>query len=272
LEVATTFNDVLPLSGSSKVSKGAQPYFEYSAFQKVWTSEQTEEDITGTEINVRPFTNIVEANRHAEKVFQGSRAHFFDAIFESSNERDEYGCSILTGCITPFDNPTKRFHLRIWIQRDIVSKLANQTPQTLKGTSFISSTCYVLRLFNLAEQADTEGSDSSDSDDSDAPAREPVRVYQSHTRPEVYTTLDAANRAARALQIELSHEKEPRGASKAFQEKGIKELNAKLVELQSAERNGGDGCWKSKFNACGLGADTLEVVVEKTGICGPRNI
>ncbi|CAG5178383.1 uncharacterized protein ALTATR162_LOCUS8673 [Alternaria atra] len=272
LEVATTSDDVLTLSGSSKVSKGAQSYFEYSVFQKVWSSEQAEEDIAGTEIIVRPFTNIVEANGHAEKVFQGSRAHFFDAIFESSNERDEYGCSIFTGSVTPFDNPTKRFHLRIWIQRDIVSKLANQTPQTLKGTSFISSTCYVLRLFNLAEQADTEGSDSSDSDDGDAPAREPVRVYQSHTRPEVYTTLDAANRAARALQIELSHEKEPRGASKAFQEKDIRELNAKLVELQSAERNGGDGCWKSKFNACGLGADTLEVVVEKTGICGPRNI
>jgi hypothetical protein len=53
----------------------------------------------------------------------------------------------------------------------------------------------------------------------------------------------------------------------------LKELDTKLRELQSRELDGGnDGCWKGKFNACGLGADTLEVVVEKTSICGARNL
>jgi hypothetical protein len=273
LEVATDSNeDVLLLSCSPKLSPEAQPYFEYSVFQKVWSKDQVEEDIVATEITVRPFTDMSEANKQADKAFQGSCAHLgvFDAILESSNKRDEYGCVIFAGCVTPFDNPQKKSHLKIWVQRDAVSKFANQTPQTLKTTPFISSTCYILRLFNLAEQA--EGSDGSDSGDSGPLISEPVRVYHPHTRSEIYTTLGAANRAARALQIELSHEKEPKGASKAFQEKNLEELNAKVVELQAAERNGMDGCWKSKFNACGLGADTLEVVVEKTSICGPRNL
>ena len=275
LGVATdSEEDVLLLSCSPQVSKEAQPYFEYSVFQKVWSSEQTEESVAATETTVQPFTSIVEANAQAEKTFQNGFAHSFDPLFESRTARDEYGCSILTGSATPFDNPIKKIYFKIWVQRDIVSKFANQTPQTLKVTSFISSTCYILRLFNLAEQADTEGSDASDSEDSDSPACEPVRVYQSHSRPEIYTTLDAANRAARALQIELSHEREPKDEfSRAFQEKNLKELDTKLRELQSRELDGGnDGCWKGKFNACGLGADTLEVVVEKTSICGARNL
>ncbi|KAF7677649.1 hypothetical protein GT037_004508 [Alternaria burnsii] len=266
--------DVLLLSCSPQVSKEAQPYFEYSVFQKVWSSEQIEESIAATETTVRPFTSIVEANAQAEKTFQNGFAHSFDPFFESRTTRDEHGCSILTGSATPFDNPIKKIYFKIWVQRDIVSKFANQTPQTLRATSFISSTCYILRLFNLAEQADTEGPDASDSEDSDSPACEPVRVYQSHSRPEIYTTLDAANRAARALQIELSHEREPKDEfSRAFQEKNLKELDTKLRELQSRELDGGnDGCWKGKFNACGLGADTLEVIVEKTSICGARNL
>ncbi|KAB2107420.1 hypothetical protein AG0111_0g4072 [Alternaria gaisen] len=275
LGVATdSEEDVLHLSGSPQVCKEAQPYFEYSVVQKVWSSEQTEESIAATETTVRPFTSIVEANAQAEKTFQNGFAHSFDPFFESRTARDEHGCSILTGSATPFDNPIKKIHFKIWVQRDIVSKFANQTPQTLKATSFISSTCYILRLFNLAEQADTEGSDASDSEDSDSPACEPVRVYQSHSRPEIYTTLNAANRAARALQIELSHEREPKDEfSRAFQEKNLKELDTKLRELQSRELDdGNDGCWKGKFNACGLGADTLEVVVEKTSICGARNL
>ncbi|KAL1796751.1 hypothetical protein ACET3X_005291 [Alternaria dauci] len=275
VEVITDSNqDVLLLSCSPHVSKEAQPYFEYSVFQRVWSSEQTEENIAATETTVRPFTNIVEANEQAEKTFQSILAHFRDTIFESSTARDEHGCSILTGSVTPFDNPFKKTHLRIWVRRDTVSKFANQKPQALKGTSFISSTCYILRLFNLAEQADEESPDASDLEDGDSPAHELVRVYQTHSRPEVYTSLDAANRAARALQIELSHEKEPKDEfSRTFQQNNLQELDRKLRELQSREVDGENGgCWKSKFNACGLGADTLEVVVEKTGICGARNI
>ncbi|KAG9189218.1 hypothetical protein G6011_06086 [Alternaria panax] len=273
-EVATDSNEaVLPLSCSPQVSKEAQPYFEYSIFQKVWSSEQTEEDTTANEIIVRPFSSIVEANGQAEKAFQDSRTYFFDAMFESSSTRDEHGCAISTGSIAPFDNPTKKTHVKIWVQRDIVSKFANQTPQTLTGTCFISSTCYILRLFNLTEHVGTDISNASDSDDGDSPACEFSRVYESHSRPEIYTTLDAANRAARALQIELSHEKQPKDeSSRAFQEKNLRELNMKLRKLQSSNGHGGDGCWRSQFHARGLGADTLEVVVEKAAICGPRNL
>jgi hypothetical protein len=276
LEFATDSNEcVLTLSHKPDISKAAQPYFEYSVFQKIWSSEQVEEDIPATGTTVRPFTNIDEANAQAQRTFQGSTALLSGAILENSNNRDEHGCLILTGSITPFDNPTKKSQLKIWVQRDFVSRFAKQAPQALKGTSFISSTCYILRLFKLATQSDAEDSDTDpDSHDGkgDAPIPEPIRVYHAHNRPEIYTTLAAANRAARALQIELSHEKEPKDAfSKAFQENNLRELNAKVVQLQAAG-DGEDGCWRSKFNACGLGGDSLELVVEKTGICGPRNL
>ncbi|KAI4637331.1 hypothetical protein J4E83_000146 [Alternaria metachromatica] len=272
-----TNEEILHLNGLPDVSNEAQPYFEYSVFQKTWQGEQVESTLPATEITVRPFTSLDDANAQAEKVFQSNATLFNDVIFEKSNNRDEHGCSILTGSITPFDNPANTSHLKIWVQRDLVSTLANQTPQAIKGTSFISSTCYIVRLFKLITQADAEDSSSSSSSDagtdsSDPPTQEPIRAYHAHTRPEIYTTLSAANRAARALQIQLSHEKEPKDAlSKAFQEKNLQELNAKVVQLQSPSDEGG-GCWKSRFNACGLGGDSLELVVEKTSLCGPRNL
>ncbi|KAI4935916.1 hypothetical protein J4E85_001243 [Alternaria conjuncta] len=274
-----TNEEILHLNGLPGVSNEAQPYFEYSVFQKTWQGEQVESTLPATEITVRPFTSLDDANAQAEKVFQSNATLFNDVIFEKSNNRDEYGCSILTGSITPFDNPANTSHLKIWVQRDLVSALANQTPQAIKGTSFISSTCYIVRLFKLITQADAEDSSSSSSSSSDAgtdspdpSTQEPIRAYHAHTRPEIYTTLSAANRAARALQIQLSHEKEPKDAlSKAFQEKNLQELNTKVVQLQSTLDEEG-GCWKSRFNACGLGGDSLELVVEKTSLCGPRNL
>jgi hypothetical protein len=274
--------EALHLRDLPEISKEAQPYFEYSVFQKTWQSEQADNDVPPTEITVRPFTNIDEANAQAEKLFRSSPTLFSDVIFESSHTRDEHGCFILTGSITPFDNPARKSHVKIWVQRDLVSKLANQTPQALKGTSFISSTCYILRLFKLTTPLDTEDSSSCSSSSSsssststnstDLPIQEPLRTYQAHTRPEIYTTLSAANRAARALQIQLSHEKEPKTAmSKAFQQKNLEELDAKVVQLLSSTDAGG-GCWSSRFNACGLGGDSLELVVEKTAVCGPRNL
>jgi hypothetical protein len=271
--------EVLHLRDLPEISKEAQPYFEYSVFQKTWQSEQADNDVSPTEITVRPITNIDEANAQAEKLFRSSPTLFSDVIFESRNTRDEHGCFILTGSFTPFDNPARKSHVKIWVQRDLVSKLANQTPQALKGTSFISSTCYILRLFKLTAQPDSEDSSSCSSSSSststnstDLPVQEPLRTYQAHTRPEIYTTLSAANRAARALQIQLSHEKEPKTAmSKAFQQKNLEELDAKLVQLLSSMDAGG-GCWSSRFNACGLGGDSLELVVEKTAVCGPRNL
>ncbi|KAI4707340.1 hypothetical protein J4E89_007867 [Alternaria sp. Ai002NY15] len=272
-----TNEEILQLNGLPDVSNEAQPYFEYSVFQKTWQGEQVESTLSATEITVRPFTSLDDANTQAEKVFHSNTTLLKDVIFEKSNNRDEHGCFILTGSITPFDNPANTSHLKIWVQRDLVSALANQTPQAIKGTSFISSTCYIVRLFKLITQADAEDSSSSSSSDAgtdatDPPTQEPIRAYHAHTRPEIYTTLSAANRAARALQIQLSHEKEPKDAlSKAFQEKNLQELNAKVVQLQSPSDEGG-GCWKSRFNACGLGGDSLELVVEKTSLCGPRNL
>ncbi|KAF1831252.1 hypothetical protein BDW02DRAFT_62130 [Decorospora gaudefroyi] len=263
--------EVLNLAQPSNVSKEAQPFFEYSVFQKIWSGEQSEDDAAATEITVRPFTNIEDANAQAKRLFQSSREqHSVNSIVESSHKCDDQSCSILAGTFSPFDYPTRKSYLKIWVQRNCVSKFANQTPQALKGTLFISNTSYILRLFKLITTSGSEDSDSEDS--SDEEPRPCMRVYQPHARPEIYTTREAANRAARNLQIELSHEKEPTNVmTKTFQEKQLVELNAKVFALASVEDDG-DGCWRSQFNACGLGGDSLELVVEKATICGPRNV
>jgi hypothetical protein len=265
--------DTMELSHSPEISSDAQPFFEYSVFQKMWSGEQIEKDVTAAEVTVCSFINIDEANAQAERLFQGSKNPYAQYLLvEWSNKRDEFGCSIFIGTIAPFDYPAKKSHLKIYVQRNCVSRFANQTLQALKGTGFISSTGYALRLFKLISTSDAENSDDSDAEDDEGETRPPIRAFEPHSRSEYYTTREAANRAARSLQIELSHEKNPTDVmTKAFQEKNLTELNAKVLELESSVE-GEDGCWKSKFNASGLGGDSLELVVEKVEICGPRNI
>jgi hypothetical protein len=262
---------VLVLSHPSDISKEAQTYFEYSIFKKDWSSEQDEKQALICEITIRPFTNIHDANAQAERLFQNKKYHPSYMTIECSRKQDEHGCMVLTSSIAPFEYPANKHHTKIYVQRDYVSKYANQKSQSIKGTLFISDTGYILRLFKLIKISDTDDS-GSDSDNSSGVAGRKIRVYCPHGRPEVYTTLQAANRAAKNLQIELSHEKNPTDLmTKAFQERNLKQLNDKVLALEAAGESG-EGCWRSKFNARGLGGDHLELMVEKAGISGPRNI
>jgi hypothetical protein len=269
-----TENDFV-LSQSTSLSSKAQPYFEYTIFQKTWSTSQTETDVSSTELTVRPFTNITEANLQAENMFQSSKAQCTPTLlYEYSTKRDLHGCSIFTTTFSPFDYPSRKSHLKVYVQRDMVSKYANQTPQALEGTRFIASTAYILRLFKLISPPSSSSDSDSDSSSSSSEEEEEeeeilLRVHTPHPRPEVYTTLSAANRAARSLQIELAHEKDPKDMmTKAFQETMLGELNSKLQKLEGGE----GGYWRSRFNARGVGGDRLEVCVEGVGISGPRNV
>jgi hypothetical protein len=72
-------------------------------------------------------------------------------------------------------------------------------------------------------------SDDSDAKGADEETSQLIRSYHPHPRPEFYTTLEAANRAAHSLQIELSHEKDPRDVmTKTFQEKNLTERMQKF--------------------------------------------
>jgi hypothetical protein len=149
-----------------------------------------------------------------------------------------------------------------------------------------------------SSDSDSESSSESDSDPdkgkynkkanarkrpSITPAREsrsaPVThspIRQHHPIPktsEIYTTLAYANRAARRLQIELSHEKDTSSPlSRKWQEQNRRELEERVLALEAEDMKDGGGFWRSEFNGCGRGGDRFELVVERTALGGPKNI
>ncbi|KAL6704177.1 hypothetical protein ACN47E_008434 [Coniothyrium glycines] len=254
---------VLPQCTLSSV---AEAYMEYTISQRIWTSSVNEADSEAQELLVNPSLSIDQTNTQAQSLFEASLRllkHSMLLLTQRKSERDKIGCMTHTATLSPADNPSDQVYLKIWVQCHYVSKYANKTHGSVAHLSFISSTVYILRSFKLLDvnvMSDSEGDPSF------------VRTHYQTTRPEVYTTLAAANRAARNLQIELSHEKNPgKATTAAWQEQNLKDLNGKLRSLEAA-RNAGEACWRSEFNGSGKGGNRYEVIVEQVGICGPRNI
>jgi hypothetical protein len=246
------------------------PYFEYSIFQKIWSRDQIEASVPATEILSRPYTNVDEANEQAEKLFNNAREQyraFFQVQFDEWNsKRDDHDCETLTGTFAPIDYPSRKSWIRIWVQRDYVSEYAGGKETSMKQhTSFVAKTIYVLRLFELI----VSSAEANREDDATTVAA--TRVYHPLPRTECYTTLEAANRAAKTLQIELSHEREATAMAKVWQATNLAKLDKKFRDLQEAVDQEGK-YWKSEFNGCGLGSTRFELVVEKVGLCGPRNL
>jgi hypothetical protein len=246
----------------------AEPYFEYSIFQKIWPASAAESFAPTTELSLRPSSSLAETNKHAEKLFCDMRdqyqQHFGMHFTDWTNKRDDHGCNTHTGTFAPFDYPGKQSHIKLWVQRDYVSAYAGRTAQEMANqTSFVAKTVYVLRLFQLLAP-ESESEDSST-------ATEAKRVFYPLTRTECYTTLEAANRAAQKMQIELSHKANPTAMDALWQKKNAEELREKLKGLEEAGE-GGEKFWKSDFNGSGLGSVSFELVVEKVGLCGPRNL
>jgi hypothetical protein len=257
------------LPSAPAVPTSAEPYFEYSVYRKIWSDADTESSVAATELTSIPCTNINEANAHAESLFKDARQQYqqyFQVQFSKwANEPDEHGCYGFVGTLAPIDYPSKITWMKYWVQRDQVSAHAGRKPKDLISTSFVSKTVYVLRLFKLQPAI-------TDPDVEEASATAAViRMYHPLPRTECYTTLDAANRAAKNLQIELSHKTNPSAMDKAWQTTSLAELNKKLNELLHA-KNEQRRHWKSEFNGSGLGSATFELVVEESRLCGPRNL
>ncbi|KAF2844856.1 hypothetical protein T440DRAFT_559359 [Plenodomus tracheiphilus IPT5] len=249
----------------------AEPYYEYSVFERRWSDAQDEYDVKEVDVISRPFTGINEANNQVEKLFRRVREegvwHSQNTLSDWSSKIDEYGCMICKASFAHFDNPYKEHFVKIWVQRDYVSKLANRITRGLTRTSFISSIVYILRLHKVVSPFE-----ESDSEGSIVKTRSPLLVYHPLIRSEVYTSLSLANRAARDQQLEISHEKEPKNMlTVKWQEQDLRSLNGYLRSLDSSN-NGKEACWESKFKGHGIGGDQFELVVEQAGICGPRNL
>lgn len=265
----TTNTDVasaIDLSTSAAIPQDAESFFEYSVLERFSRSTENVSPDDGMVLS-SSCTNIEEANARAKRVFDYKCAqyqqHFAIHFSEAITKRDDNGCAQLVGTFAPVDQPSKQILLTVWVRRDRVSEFAGQTRKDVKFTSFISKTVYVLRLFKLSPIA-------SESEKGDV-AADSLRIHHPHSRTECYTTLAGANRAAKNLQIELSHEPKPSDLEKKWQAQNLSELNKKMMELEEAS-DGEEKCWKSKFNGSGRGSDKYELLVEKVGLCGPRNL
>ena len=263
-------DDAFPIT--SNISEKAEPYFEYSVFQKTWGSGQLESEIAATEITLLPFTNIHHANTHAHKrlhdIKEQYMKHFQYQVTETASKRNKHDCETHTGAFTSIDNPDKVFHAKLWVQRDEVSAFANEEPAGLKFTPFIMKSVFVLRLFKLVP---TPGEASSKGTNNNVTQ---TRVYHPLPRTEVYTTLEAANRGARNVHIDIALSHGVKSADEAranTRELNIRELNVKLHELDGLT-GGNDGYWKSQFYRLGQPGEQFELVVEEVGLCGPRNL
>ncbi|PVI04608.1 hypothetical protein DM02DRAFT_651552 [Periconia macrospinosa] len=91
-------------------------------------------------------------------------------------------------------------------------------------------------------------------------------------RVEAYTTQDAANIAAFNIHVEMSHEKNAKGANLQWQQQNLRNLELKLKGLGDEGLQGEQRLWKSQFNESGLGGSKYEVAVRRIGVCGPRNV
>ncbi|CAI6334387.1 unnamed protein product [Periconia digitata] len=128
-------------------------------------------------------------------------------------------------------------------------------------------------------------SNDNDQKHTSQPLSKEPNYLRIHTRPlpsnrcEAYTTRATANAAAFAVQVDLSHDKEARGANARWQEQNVRVLREKLDALHTEEEQDdgssheeGKGCWRSEFNESGLGGAKFEIVVQRVGVCGPRNV
>ena len=288
---------VLP---SPSISPTAEPYFEYTIHQSL--SFSTSSTMT-TEISTQPFTTLDNANAQIENLFKAAKQQHETLGIQNKSMTTQINDHGLSGCEATFtstEDPNKTFTLALWVERAEVGRYANHTPPANSSPPCISRTVYALRLWKLIDapsnehsESDFESEDEDDDDDIERAGRIQMRIH--HPLPnictEIHTSLDAANRAAKRVQIELSHEKYPKQPlQKQWQTQSLFDLNKKLDDLRKEvdDDKGGEvdaspslfeyeegrrkGCWRSMFNGCGLGADRFELLVSTVRLGGPRNL
>lgn len=294
---------------SASISPSAEPYFEYTIHQAL-TSSWSGEIVT--EITARPLTSLDTASVQMERSFQNSRQQFQllgMEVTDTLGQVDDDGLLVQQSTFKCHEDPSKAVILKLWIERAEVSVHANHVPSINFSPSTIGKTVYAVRLWKLLKTVNAEGPDgdegrdegeeegdedededkSEDGDTKDKPAR--VHHFLPSVCTEIYTTLDAANRAAKRVQVYLSHKDSANPMQKQWQTKNLQELNRKLENLREEMKNNDGteedappsqleyeqgrrkGCWRSLFKVIGGGNhDDYEVLVCKVKVSGPRNI
>ncbi|KAF1925681.1 uncharacterized protein M421DRAFT_423510 [Didymella exigua CBS 183.55] len=278
---------------SLTTSPTAEPYFEYSIHQTISFSPS---GTTRTELSAQPFITLDSANAQTDKLFQNARQQYEILSMRCQSTTTKIlhtGISVYEATMLSIDDPSKTLTLRLWVERAEVSVYANHTPSASPTAPLISKVLYALRLWRLVDEATATDSDSDAEDDNEDEEQQKdegkqIRIY--HPLPQIctqlHTTLESANRAARRVQIELSHEKAPKPFQANWQAQKLRELNGKLVDLcreveEAAESGapslvedeagGRRGYWSSTFQV-GPGGPVFELLVASVGVSGLRNL
>ncbi|KAF2106937.1 hypothetical protein BDV96DRAFT_693829 [Lophiotrema nucula] len=254
--------------------------WEYVVYQKSWSTDERQ---SSTSLFFR-YQNLDEANDQAERLYKHTDAQHpvtYSIKFKGwrSSIPNNFGGVCYQGVYIFIKDPTQLHHLRIWVSRNAVQASETGRPTT----EFVTKSIYVLRLFKLyfPEREAPSDNESDAGSVSSQPPTKPIRQYQPVPVDEAYTILDAANRAAKDLHVELSFKPlpkvpDPKAANfskfqmdRKFQEGKNRKLNDKLHALDPT-MGGVEGCWESEFD--GLDGEKYELKVEKVGLSGPRNL
>lgn len=293
---------VLPSPTTSRISES---YFEFTIHQ---TLSSRMSDTATTEISAQPFTCVEIANAQTDKLFENAKHQYeyLDMACKSiTSTTNDHGLKTHAATFESPEDPSKSLSLKIYTARNEVGSHALSQLSNHQYPRLLSRTAYALRLWRLIDapstsdtSSNTSSSSSDDNDDDEAHTNPPkpnpkyqLRIH--HPLPplstEIHTSLDAANRAAKRVQIFLSHEIKTRlELQKQWQGRNLRDLNEKVEELRrEVGGNAGDagsstldeyeqgrrkGCWRSVFNGRGLGADRFELLVSRVGLSGPRNL
>jgi hypothetical protein len=279
---------------SPTIPPNAEPYFEYSIHQSIILSPSS---TTTTELSAQPFTALDSANAQTDKLFHNFKQQYellgMRCRTTTSRVLDK-GLSVHKVAFTNIEDPSRSLTLKLWVERAEVSVYANHTPSLTSTEHLISKTLYALRLWRLTEQTDSGSESEADGDNEDEERgkqeKEQFRIYHAlpHICTELHTSLESANRAAKRVQIELSHEKAPKSMQAHLQRQNLRELNEKLedlrLEMEDGENESGKpsrfeyeegrrrGCWRSKFKGVGYNGYDFELLVTSVGVSGPRNV
>ncbi|KAF2657202.1 hypothetical protein K491DRAFT_677375 [Lophiostoma macrostomum CBS 122681] len=243
--------------------------FAYTIWERLFSeTDQSTSTNPATQIVSRAYTDLDHANAQAERRIDATLHHptFYTIQFQDwQKTRDENDCVTFLATFTNLQDRGKKHYHKIWVARS--AEPQTPTDAVIPRTPFINKTLYILRLAKVLE---------ADDEDEDAP---PALEFQSLATPEMrarglfselMTVLGDANRAARRLQIALSHMKNPgTEAEKIWQENDDRRLREKMHALDSGV-GGKAGLWESEFN--GLGGERFRLVVEEVGVSGPRNV
>ncbi|KAJ4369534.1 hypothetical protein N0V86_009370 [Didymella sp. IMI 355093] len=297
IQIPTSISAAAIALPSPTISPTAEPYFEYTVHQ---TTSSALSSATTTELSAQPFTTLNSANAQTQKLFQITKQQYellgMRCRSTTSKVLDN-GLLVHEATFIDIEDPSRTLSFKLWVDRAEVSVYANHTPPHTSASPLISKTLYALRLWRLKDGAmdsnldsESETEDVDEDEERQVEEKEQIRAY--HPFPqictEIHTSLESANRAAKRVQIELSHEREPKSMQAQWQIQNLRELNEKLEDLRREveeveEETGGlslfeyeegrrRGCWRSIFRGAGVAGFDFELLVTSVGVSGPRNI